>query len=97
MDFLNNTNQNKHTTKNSKIVLCNREILNLSGVTKMGNATENTISLFIANESMVIEGTNLHITKLDIETGVADIEGKVTAIKFAKAKNSQGFFKRIFQ
>ena len=93
MDFKNNK---ENAVKNSKVVLCNRQTLNLSGVTKMGSATENAICVDIANEKTVIEGSNLHITKLDIETGFVDIEGKVNSIKFNKG-TSQGFFKRIFQ
>lgn len=95
MDF-NKRKENEKPTKNTKILICNRESINLLGVTKVGSCTETTICLDLAGESMIIEGQGLHITKLDIETGIVDITGKVNGLKYAKGKTNGGFFKRIF-
>lgn len=83
-------------TKNSKIVVVNRSTTNLCGVTKVNSATESCVSVLLAGESLLIEGNNLHVQKLDVETGIVDIEGTISSFKFAKGKSNKGFFKRIF-
>lgn len=83
-------------TKNTKIVVSNREVTNLCGVTKVNSATESCVSVMLAGENLLIEGTNLHVQKLDVEAGVVDIMGKINSLKFAKSKQNKGFFKRIF-
>ena len=82
--------------KNTKIVITNRTLTNLCGESKVNSATESCVSVMLAGESLVIEGKNLHIQKLDVDTGVVDIEGTITSFKFAREKSNKGFFKRIF-
>ena len=82
--------------KNTKILITNRATTNLCGVTKVNSATESCVSVMLDGESLVIEGKNLHIQKLDVIAGVVDIEGTVSSLKFAKEKSNKGFFKRIF-
>lgn len=81
---------------NTKLILTNRCALNLCGVNKVYSATTNCISLMLGTDDAIIDGTDLHVKKLDIETGIVDIEGTVNSIKYGKAKNSKNFFKRIF-
>lgn len=81
---------------NTKLVLANRSTLNLTGVNKVYSATESCISLMLGGDNVLIDGENLHVNKLDIDTGVVDIDGIVNAIKFGKSKNSKNFIKRIF-
>lgn len=81
---------------NTKLVLTNRSTLNLNGVNKVYSATESCVSLMLGKDDILIDGANLHINKLDIDTGVVDIDGTINAIKFGKNKNSKNFIKRIF-
>ena len=83
-------------TKNTKIVVTNKTFTNLCGVTKVNSATETCVSVMLADENLIIEGTNLHIQKLDVDAGVVDIDGTILGLKFAKQKIKKGFFKRLF-
>ena len=82
--------------ENTKLVLNNRSDMNLSGVNKVYSATENCVSLVLCTDDVLIEGNGLHVTKLDIDTGIVNVEGTVNSIKFGKSKNSKNFLKRIF-
>lgn len=82
--------------KNSRIVISNRAEINLSGISKVNSATEGLVSVIIGGENCNFEGTNLHIRKLDVESGFVEIEGKINTVKFARAKSGKSFFKRIF-
>ena len=83
-------------TKNSKITITNKEQTNLLGVDKVVTATESTINLIFAGESMIIEGKNLHIQKLDVANKLLDFEGDIFSIKFGGKKTSKNFIKKIF-
>jgi hypothetical protein len=42
-------------------------------------------------------GSGLHIEKLDVESGVAEIEGGFDSFKFAASAKPGSVFKRIFK
>lgn len=90
----NKQNTIKH--ENTKLVLTNRNDLSLNGVNKVYSATESCVSIVLGSDDTLIEGNSLHVTKLDIETGIIALEGTVNSIKFGKNKNSKNFIKRIF-
>lgn len=79
----------------SKITITNQCLTNINGVNKVISATENQVSLIVAGESMIIDGKDLHVLKLDVECKLLDLEGKITQIKYTKQKD-KNFFKRIF-
>lgn len=79
----------------SKIVIINQCLTNISGVNKVISATENQVSLVVANENMIIDGKDLHVLKLDTECKLLDLEGKISSIKYTKQKE-KNFFKRLF-
>lgn len=85
------------TNKNTKIIVNNLNSVNLTGVTKVFSATESVISLKLASTDILIEGENLHVIKLDVESGIVDIEGQIFKIKQEKSKQSKNIFKRIFK
>lgn len=92
----NNVNEMKQNIKPNKIVITNQKEINLTGITKVNSATETTISLIINNKNLVIEGEKLHVLKLDVDSGIIDIEGCINTLKFDKSKQNKNIFKRIF-
>ena len=52
--------------------------------------------LIINNQSVSIEGDKLTVKKLDIENGILEAEGMVTAIKYSHTKKKDSIFKRVF-
>lgn len=82
--------------KNSKIVLSNQNILNLSGISKVIQSTETVITVVICGQNVDITGSKLTVNKLDVENGFLEASGLVTGIKFASHKQKENLFKRIF-
>lgn len=92
----NNVNEMKQNIKPNKIVITNQKEINLTGITKVNSATETNISLIINNKNLVIEGEKLHVLKLDVDSGIIDVEGCINTLKFDKSKQNKNIFKRIF-
>lgn len=84
------------TTKSTKLVLTNQKLLSLTGISKVVASTENSICLIINNQTVNIDGEKLTVTKLDVENGILEAEGTITAIRYAHAKQKSNFVKRIF-
>ena len=59
------------------IVLENREKMSVSGVSDVDTFDENKIVLFIPDDTIIIEGEDLHIQKLDVSSGELTIEGEI--------------------
>ncbi|MGN0961178.1 MAG: YabP/YqfC family sporulation protein [Christensenellales bacterium] len=74
--------------------LMNRKNLKVEGIVEINSSSENLISLKLKDTTLTITGQNMHITKLDVNTGVVEVDGLVNCIKYGKNDN---FFKRIFK
>ena len=83
-------------TKNTKLTLVNQNQLSLTGISSVITSTENIIMLVINGQTVSIEGEQLTIKKVDVENGILDAEGTVTAIKYSHAKKKDNLFKRVF-
>lgn len=83
-------------TKNTKLTLVNQNQLSLTGISKVISNTEKIIELVINSQTVCIEGEKLTVKKLDVENGILEAEGMVTAIKYSHAKRKDSFFKRVF-
>ena len=82
----------------SELILKNRQNLSLSGVEKIFEMTEGTISMRVSGSNTVISGENLNVVKLDVETGKIEIDGKVCGITFSNSDlPKKNFFKKIFK
>ena len=79
---------------NHKIIVNNRNLIEISGITKMLSSNENLISMMIKNTKLNVIGNNLHIEKLDVENGILQASGTVNNIKYL---GNEGIIKRIFK
>ena len=92
------TNKNSNVEKsfnNSLVTLANRATLTITGVEKTYEATATRVMLKVSGSNMIICGENLNITKLDVEAGNIQIEGKINEIKYNS--DNKGLFKRLFK
>ena len=78
-----------------KISLDNRENLMMTGVIKVENINTEIINCKLNGSNICITGKDLHIAKLDVNTGEVLLVGQIECIKYAGEK--QSFFKRIFK
>lgn len=82
--------------KQSKIVVCNQSDISISGISKVISSTEKLISVVINEKVVAIEGENLTVSELNVETGVLMASGKIVSIKYTTEKQKDSLIKRIF-
>lgn len=83
------------------IVLENKEKMSVTGVCDVDTFDENKIVLFIPDDTLIIDGGDLHIQKLDVSSGELIIEGEIYSISYTGSANggkgSKGFFKKMLR
>ena len=83
------------------LILENTEKLSISGVTDVDTFDEGKIILFTEDDTLMVEGENLHIQKLDVANGELIIEGMIFSIGYtgdgSAARANKGFFKKMLR
>ena len=67
------------------LVLDNRRALSLTGVEDVSGFDETTISVRLADCSLVVKGAGLHISKLSRDTGEGAIDGTISSLQYMGA------------
>lgn len=85
--------------RSNSVHLDNRELLSVTGVRDVGSFNERSVELLTDSGAMTVEGTGLHITKLDLEEGQVLVEGEVGAIVYEDdlPERKGSIFSRIFR
>ena len=78
------------------IILQDRKRLESTGVSDVDNFDDSVVVAYTAQDALVVRGTNLHITKLNLENGDLALEGQVVSISYEDAPK-RGFFGRLFR
>ena len=81
----------------NKIYLINRKILNISGITKVIEISEENISVQVDNSVLNIAGEDMEVKKLDVESGNLEVEGLINSMKYIDKKEKISLIKRIFK
>lgn len=80
------------------IILENRKALTATGVSNVDSFDEQTIVAYTDLGELVIKGRNLHINKLNIETGELTLNGDITSMSYSDNQpSSAGFFSKMFK
>ena len=87
---------NEKKFNNSKLMLDNRKTLSLTGVEKAISSNENNMIFQVNGAKVFITGQNLHIEKLDVESGMLSLSGTVDCIKYGTEGN-KNMLKRLFK
>ena len=90
---MNNANNINHETKSRKphnVVISNRRQMTVSGVIRVDNFNENTIVAVTEAGQMTIDGTNLHISKLSLETGDMNVDGDIAGLFYSENNYENG-------
>ena len=85
--------------KKANLQLTNRERLELDGVEDVLSFDEMSVYLVTKSGNLLVEGNDLHITTLNVESGDLVIEGYVRSIAYNdKETNKKGsFFSRVLR
>lgn len=80
------------------IVLEDRRILTVSGVSDVDSFDEETVVVFTDRGELTVRGSNLHINRLSVEVGELTVEGEISALIYSdEAPKSGGFFSKVFR
>lgn len=91
----NRGNMGKH-----KVILEDREKLSISGVMEVISFDEESVSADTDMGIILIKGEGLHISKLNLDEGILQVEGSVDLIEYGDGESSSkgGFlFGKIFK
>ena len=84
--------------KNHKLCLDERENLLISGVLKVEAFSDKEITLITVMGKLIVKGENLHIEKLNLDTGEFISTGKVSSMVYYKTSVNKGsFIERVFK
>lgn len=90
-----NTNVGKH-----RISLDQRRDCKMTGVVEVHSFDENTVLLETVDGMVTIKGSGLHVSRLNLDKGEADVDGKVDALLYSDrttlAKKGEGLLTRLF-
>ena len=74
--------QEKTVQKNQSIILENRKSLTISGITDVDSFDEKTVCLYTQLGELTIQGKDLHIDSMSVETGDMTITGDICAMSY---------------
>ena len=81
----------------SELKLINRQNLTLTGIEKVYETNTNKLQVKIAGTNLLVIGENLSVTRLDVSSGIVEVNGIINEMKFFSNNNKGNFFKRIFK
>lgn len=91
----------EETRKTHRLILDNRNRGSITGVTEVLSFDGNRILLETTQGMLTIEGTGLHVSRLQLEEGEADVEGTVKSLVYTEGragkKQRGSLMKRLFQ
>lgn len=80
------------------LVLEDRRMLTISGVSDVDSFDEETVVVFTDLGELTVRGSNLHINRLSVEIGELTVEGNIAALIYSEdTPKSGGFFSRVFR
>ena len=83
-------------SKPSKLVLENRKLLEISGVTKVISVNMTNAEVVVLNTKLYICGSDISIERLDIDSGVLHLSGNFDEFRYS-GKGKVSFLKRLFK
>ena len=95
MNEIRNQQERKH-----EITLISRNRMSISGVRDVVSFDETQVELVTVCGELVVEGRELHVSKLELESGTVELDGNVDgmfySVEKSKDEKSRGFFERLF-
>lgn len=73
-----------------------RQRMALRGVYEVERFDENIVLLVTEDGPLRIDGQDLHMKKLDLESGQLILEGQIDAVVYEKTRSAKNLWERIF-
>ena len=74
-----------------------RALMSVTGVRDVDSFNEQCIRLVTDMGDLCIEGSNLRITKLNLEDAQVLLEGEIIAMEYSETQERGSFFSRLFR
>ena len=87
-------------TKGHRLVMENRELIELTGVQKVQSFDPKEITLVTELGILSVKGNQLSIKLLNLEEGLVDLQGSIGALIYHQnpsASSRRGFLNRVFR
>ena len=85
MEDLNNVNRRPH-----KLMLTDRRTCTISGVNDVLSFDVNEILLETAQGMLMIKGNELHVSRLSLDKGEVDIDGRIDSFTYSENSGYNG-------
>ncbi len=72
------------------VILEDRRLLTVSGVTDIDSFDEQAVILFTDLGELTIKGDDLHINKLNVDSGELSVEGTIYGLSYAEPDHKPG-------
>jgi sporulation protein YabP len=91
--------EKKVVKKVHNIILEDRRMLMVSGVSDVDSFDEQTVMLYTELGELTVRGSDLHMNKLNVETGEVSIEGNIASLAYQDEapRSSGGFIGKLFR
>ena len=91
----------KKSAYKHKVIIEQRERVGVTGVVDVISFDEETIIGETDLGVIIVRGTNLHVNKLNLDSGELDVDGDVYSVTYedqaAYGKNKTSFFSKMFK
>ncbi len=74
--------QEKEIIRNQNIILENRKKLTISGITDVDSFDEKAVCLYTQLGELTIQGSELHIDSMSVETGDMTVTGDIRSLVY---------------
>ncbi len=81
----------------NKLTLTNRKNLCLTGIEKVVGISDSELLVEVDGVALSVQGSNMEVKKLDVESGILEVDGMINNIKYFDKKQKLSFIKRIFK
>ena len=90
--------ERKTTSMPHNLVLEDRRMLTVSGVSDVDSFDEETVVVFTDLGELTVRGSDLHINRLSVDVGELTVEGNITALIYSEdTPKNGGFFSKVFR
>lgn len=84
------------TAKAHSVSLEDRARLNVTGVEDVESFDETVIVMNTTQGDLIVRGSGLHISKINLDVGQLSVEGVVSELSYEEKRDSVGFWQRLF-
>ena len=89
------------STRMHKVTMTNRKSCSINGVSDVLSFDEHEILLETEQGMLMIKGDDLHVSRLTLEKGEVDIDGKIDSFTYSDAaggnRKSESLLTRLFR